>query len=253
MKTLSDFIIEVPYISPATSAIADEILIRLFVWSGKLFERPSLPNFTITKLNPEALTDTLEIDIAPFIDSFISTDIEIPTATGLEPINNQKWYEWDAVYTTNEPADTNLPQLSQRGLAMKGYNYRFKNTVLTPIFIEENTYFSGKESKFIIPILSDEPTPPPPPVYEIEITSVERVNSTTVNIFFTTDMDEAIRSYMTVFSGEVSPPTSTNVGVFTSPRALPLEITDTLFYFRLELFDVNGFSATSDIFEYDND
>ena len=169
IKTLSPYYINIPFVNPITEEICSSYVLEIYVWNGDKDDVPPQPNYTITKTNPTASTETDKINIARLVNDFLDFNPTKSTTTELVDGENQVWVLTQVFY--NDLPE--VPQIYTIQLCLKGYGYGLSgenpqpptNKILIPI----QDYKVNRNGVFNIPILIDEPTPEE---LTIEITDV---------------------------------------------------------------------------------
>lgn len=257
-KTLSNYVLNVPFTSPNSSEVCSSFTIQIFVWKGDKYLPPSVPVQEITKNNLDQSAGTAVISIDDIVNDYIVANPEKALVTQLINNTNTAWLKTHVFYSTNDESDLNLPQLVDVRMAVKGYGYELEeenpqpptNRILIPI----NDYLVSKYSFFNVPIvrLDDDA---PAPVYEVTLDSVT-LDGDFLEVAFTDNIPIDLKNYSTIkvsTESDMSIITNSITGSPNSPRlilvsSLPVDV----LYFTIDVFDLNGVSATSNIVSYDN-
>jgi hypothetical protein len=153
IKTLSKYIVEIPYKNPTTNVVASSYTLKLYVWIGESSSIPIDPTYEITKPNT-LLTDSYDVvNLSSIINDFIMFDYNPSSGIGIVDSYNQAWVKWQ-IYYSDTPLVSSVEFMD---LAIKGYGYYLDNTNPQPplnrVLIEQDEYKVGRRSRFIIPIL----------------------------------------------------------------------------------------------------
>lgn len=157
IKTLSTYILEIPFTNPDTSIVSTSYTLKLFVWQGSKASAPALPIYIITKPNPSVTNGTDKIDISRLINDFFSFDLILPNDyNGLKRGENQAWVKWEISYSDTPDIIT----ITEINLAIKGYGF-YKDGAnpqlpANRILIDSDEFKISYDSIFILPILVDE-------------------------------------------------------------------------------------------------
>ena len=157
IKTLSTYILEVPFQNPTTSVIALSYTVKLYVWKGNKSAVPANPIYIFTKPNPTLSNGIDKLDISRQINDFFSIGFTLPTVFNtLVDGNNQAWAKWEIMYA-DTPATVTT---TQTHLAVKGYGFYLEgqNAQLPTnrVLIDSNEFNVSYNSIFVLPILLSE-------------------------------------------------------------------------------------------------
>ncbi len=122
IKTLSSYYLTIPLVSPLSGLTAQSVELRLYVWNGEKSAPPTEETYKLTEPNPEALTNSIDVNIARLINDFIDFEPQVLT-TNLQDGNNQVWVKSELYYNTEDQTESLLPQNTLIQLALKGYGF----------------------------------------------------------------------------------------------------------------------------------
>lgn len=157
IKTLSTYLLEIPFTNPTTSVIATSYTLKLYVWEGSKSAVPALPIYTITKANPSVTNGTDKIDISRLVNDFFDFNFTLPVVYNtLQNGNNQAWVKWEILYSDTPTIVT----ITAINLAVKGYGfYKDGANPQLPsnrILIDNDEFKISYDSVFVLPILLSE-------------------------------------------------------------------------------------------------
>lgn len=160
IKSLSPYYLSVPFVSPLTSETCSKYTLNIYVWDGLKTATPTTPVYSVTKNNPTTSTGNDKINISRLVNDYINFIPAVGVATGLIDAENQRWCKTSVVYTTENILDTDVEQLENVSLVVKGYSYGMDGeNVGLPInkILLEGTEFKVQRNGFFnLPILINE-------------------------------------------------------------------------------------------------
>ena len=240
IKTLSSYYLDIPLVSPLTSLTCTSFVLKLYVWNGLKTDAPADATYTLTENNPEALTDTLSVNVAKLINDFIEFEPQV-LVPNIQDGNNQIWVKQEVYYTTENVSEANTPQLVETNLGLKGYGYAMEGTnPQTPadkILLTNREFKVGRSSKFIVPIVIEETTIP---TASITITNVTSLGGNDYELTFTfVGSYDDFFATITPTSGmpEITPSFST-----TSPQTIVINLSGSL---DIKMFGYDNDSSTN--------
>lgn len=225
IKLISPHYINIPFVSPALGFTCKRYLLEVFVWSGLKSSPPAEPNYSITKENPTASTETDKINISRITKDFINfTPIE-NGSTDLVDTDNQVWIKTQVYYSDENGTVVSVPEIQQTEIAVRGYGYGMSGeNPLTPsnkILIDVNDYYRVKtDGMFVVPIETVETTPPAP---SIVIDDIVEILAPNYNLEFTA-VGTYASFYITITPDGLDPFIEPLAGT-TSPQAIVLNYT----------------------------
>lgn len=143
IKSLSPNYYSTPWISPLTGATATAYTINIYVWAGDINAVPASPQYSLTKQNIGQSVGIDKLNISRLVNDFLI--FEPTLSLGLNPTLNQRWTYKEIIYTTANPSDDGVKQLTQRQLALKGYVYGYEGENGQPP--TDYVYVNGREFK----------------------------------------------------------------------------------------------------------
>lgn len=157
IKTLSPHYITIPRVNPTTNRTCDSYKFDLFIWSGDKSAFPTIPEYTITRVNAGNSATDDKVDISRIVNSFFDVNCIQSTATSLENGNNQYWV-MIKVYYDDQPITAQLRNVL---LAMKGYGYFMEGQnpqiPSNKILLEGDEFKVSRNGYFVLPIMMDTP------------------------------------------------------------------------------------------------
>jgi hypothetical protein len=251
IKTLSSYYIDVPLVSPLTSLTCTSFVLKLYVWNGLKTDVPAEATYTLTENNPEALTDTLSVNVAKLINDFIEFEPQV-LVPNIQNGNNQIWIRQEVYYTTENVSEASTPQLVDVNLGLKGYGYAMEGTnPQTPadkILLTNREFKVSRNSKFIVPIVIDEPTFP---TAELTITNIALDTGNDYIVTFT-----SVGSYTNLFLNVVESGETIGYGIelddVTSPQTVTLLNSGDFNYTLFGFDNDTAVNVTSAIYNFIN-
>ena len=187
IKTLSSYYLTIPLVSPLTGLTAESVELKLYVWNGDKTAPPITETYKLTEPNPEALTNSIEVNIARLINDFIDFEPQV-LATNLQDGNNQVWVKSELYYNTEDAGESAIPQSELIQLALKGYGFALEGvnpqTPADKLLLTNREFKVARNSKFIVPVIAEE-ADPPPPLYGIVITNITLISGQEYSVEFT--------------------------------------------------------------------
>ena len=155
-KTLSPHYIYTPLFSPLSGLVCESYTLNIRIWKGYIGNKPTEPNYTITKENPTGATGNDKVNISRIINDFIDFLPLKDTATGLLISNNQVRVETSVTYKTTNQNDGLFPQLVNTKYFSYGYNYGIEGengtTNINGLLFENIEYNVSRTSLVCLPI-----------------------------------------------------------------------------------------------------
>lgn len=240
IKTLSSYYIDIPLVSPLTSLTCASFVLKLYVWNGLKTDVPAEATYTLTENNPEALTSTLNVNVAKLINDFIEFEPQV-LVPNIQDGNNQIWVKQEVYYNTENVSELSTPQLIETNLGLKGYGYAMEGknpqTPADKILLTNREFKVSRDSKFIVPIIIDETSIPVP---SITITNISNISGNDYELTFTfVGSYDDFFATITPTSGfpEITPSFST-----TSPQTIVITSTGSL---DIRMFGYDNDSSTN--------
>lgn len=187
IKTLSSYYLTIPLVSPLTGLTAESVELKLYVWNGDKIAPPITETYKLTEPNPEALTNSIEVNIARLINDFIDFEPQVLT-TNLQDGNNQVWVKSELYYNTEDAGEAVIAQNELIQLALKGYGFALEGinpqTPNDKLLLTNREFKVARNSRFIVPVIAEE-ADPPPPLYGIVITNITLISGQDYSVEFT--------------------------------------------------------------------
>lgn len=251
IKTLSSYYIDVPLVSPLTSLTCTSFVLKLYVWNGLKTDVPAEATYTLTEQNPEALTDTKSVNIARLVNDFITFTPQV-IATNYQDGNNQIWIRQEVFYNTTNVSEATTPQVVDVNLAIKGYGYAMEGinptTPADKILLTNREFKVSRNSKFIVPIIIDEPTFP---TAELTITNIVLDTGNDYIVTFT-----SVGSYTDLYLNVVEVGEAIGYGIkldaVTSPQTVTLTNSGDFNYTLFGFDNDTAVNVTSAIYNFIN-
>jgi hypothetical protein len=163
IKTLSSYYLTIPLVSPLSGLTAESVELKLYVWNGDKTAPPTSETYKLTEPNPEALTNSIKVNIARLINDFIDFEPQVLT-TNLQDGNNQVWVKSELYYNTEDAGEISAPQNTLVQLALKGYGFALEGinpqTPTDKLLLTNREFKVARNSKFIVPVIAEESAPP---------------------------------------------------------------------------------------------
>lgn len=160
IKTLSNYSLTIPWQSPLTSAVATDIVLRVYIWSGESSAVPVDATYTINKKNVFASTGSTKVSISRLIDDYISFSVVESSIVEFKDSPNHVWVRTTVEYITANATDDDVEQSGTTVLATKGYGYGNEganpDVPSTGILIDGTEFRCDSRSVFYLPIVSDQ-------------------------------------------------------------------------------------------------
>jgi hypothetical protein len=220
IKSLSPHYINISFVAPLSGQTCTSFTLFIYIWNGLKSDAPALANYTVTKTNPTNSTGFAKINISRLVNDFIDFAPSIAEPFN-EPVsgNNQFWVQVKTTYKTNNINDLLTPTNTSTQLFLKGYGYGLEgenpttpaNKILIPIM----DYKISKDSKFIVPVIIDEPE-------EVSVLTITNVTGSEGSYTYTfTSNFSFTQLYYEIFNDETNEWTAPLLfSGITSPRSI---------------------------------
>lgn len=156
--TKSPHYITVPWISPSSATVPDKYILEIRIWEGLKTAVPVNANYEEENINPLGLSGSIDINISPYINDILTTNVARGLNTGVIASNSAVWVKTQVIYYIGGVAQS--PEFVSTDLAVRGYGYGIEgknpttpaNNVLA--FSEDVNVSSS--SNFILPFKASE-------------------------------------------------------------------------------------------------
>lgn len=258
IKTLSPYLINIPWLSPSSDTTPDKYVLNVYVWSGLKADVPTLPTYEQENSNPLGRLGSTDVNISRLINGFINVPIIADTTTSLNDASSLIWVKTEVIYYIGGVAQS--PEFVNIDSAIRGYGYGIEGTnTSTPVngylatTSEQKVY---KDGVYIFAFLASESMST---VIRLQSESVTK----TLTKIATTDSDELVQSVfidVSEFDGEYVEIYKDDVLINTllitdEPRYTPIDLafinkegqiqTVTLFKEKVSKLNVNRSSYES--------